>query len=184
MEAVEAVDPVAVRRSACTVARLPSTDILAAARLVDCVVSEAISVVEQVTVTPVTVAASVEIWVEVVDWSTMTKIFAMVDMTAAQVVTTALVCRPVELEVELPVRDDVVFWAAARPAELAVRAAASASREEVDWPHEAIAFIPSSSACLQAEKLPLQYLSWAVTSLFSLEILQFLKEKPIKESIT
>lgn len=168
MSEEEAVDPVAVRRSACTVASWASTDALAVARLVPCVVSEAISVVVQVTVTPVTVAASVEIWVEVAISLTMTRILAMFVMTSAQEVTTALMWRPVEL----PVREEVVFEAAARPAELAVRAAASASREVVLEAHEDIAFMPSSSIVLQAEKFPLQYPSWAVTFLFALETLQ------------
>jgi len=136
----DAVVPVAVSRSAWTVANSDETVVTAVAKDVTWLVSEVFSAVVQVTVTLVTVAARTEIWLEAGFWSTRVSSLVMVDTTAAQVVTAALVL----LEVLLARLLAVVF-AAVRPAEFWVSVFALAFKLSVDSEEAEMAFRPSSS---------------------------------------
>lgn len=136
----DAVVPVAVSRSAWTVANSEETVVMAVSREVTWLEREAFSVVVQVTVTLVTVAASTEIRLEAGFWSTRESSLVMVETTAAQVVTAARVL----LEV-LFARLLAVVLAAVRPAEFWVSALALAFKLSVDSEQAEMAFRPSSS---------------------------------------
>merc|ERR1719220_2543305 len=82
-------------------------------------------------------------------------------ITSAQVAAAAR-----ELEVELA-RLSTLVLAASIPAEFSVRVFAEARRSAFEVAQEDIAFIPSSSACLQAENSVLQFFSCAVTAFWS-----------------
>jgi len=165
----DAVVPVAVSRSAWTVANSDETVVTAVAKDVTWLVSEVFSAVVQVTVTLVTVAARTEIWLEAGFWSTRVSSLVMVDTTAAQVVTAALVL----LEVLLA-RLLAVVLAAVRPSEFWVSAFALAFKLSVDSEQAEMAFRPSSSYVLHREKFPLQRFSCAIIALELSEILQAL----------
>merc|ERR1719431_2083497 len=165
----DAVVPVAVSRSAWTVANSEETVVMAVSREVTWLEREAFSVVVQVTVTLVTVAASTEIRLEAGFWSTRESSLVMVETTAAQVVTAARVL----LEMLLA-RLLAVVLAAVRPAEFWVSALALAFKLSVDSEQAEMAFRPSSSYVLHREKFPLHWLSWAIMALELSEILQAL----------
>merc|ERR1711934_620629 len=75
---------------------------------------------------------------------------------------------PVELELA---RLSTLVLAESRPAELAVSVLAEASKSAIEVEQDDIAFIPSSSACLQAEKFDLQLASWASIAVWDVLIL-------------
>lgn len=153
MEVLEAVVPVAVARSSCTVASSSLTEEIAASREVTWVVKEAFSEEVQVTVTLVTDLHRVEILVEAGFWSVRVMMVVMAVTTEAQ---EEAVARELELVELLLVRLEAVALAAVRPAELSVRALAFCRRDAEDWEQAEMAFRPSSSYVLHREKFALQ----------------------------
>jgi len=162
--------PVAISRSSLMVAKEPSTDSFAAARSELEVARDVFSASEQVTVEATEVIFVVR--VVTVEFSgfaaTMVLISVTMVMISAQLAAAALF-----LVVELA-RLSTFVLAESRPAEFAFRVLAEASRSDFEVEHDDIAFIPSSSACLHAEKFPLQRLSWATTAFWVVLILHFL----------
>jgi hypothetical protein len=151
--------PVAISRSSLMVAKDPSTDSFAAARSELEVARDVFSSSEQVTVEATEVIFVVR--VVTVEFSGFAAIMVLISVTmvmiSAQLAAAALFL-PVELELA---RLSTLVLAESRPAELAVSVLAEASKSAFEVEQDDIAFIPSSSACLQAEKFDLQLLSWA-----------------------
>jgi hypothetical protein len=108
---------------------------------------------------------------------TALRIASLVVITSAHVVAAVEVVVVVAARFWRPlaeaVRPAVVAWAAARPAELAVSAAASAIRSAVEKEQACAAFIPVSSIFLQALKLSVQDRTCRVTFLLSSKMSQF-----------
>jgi len=152
--------PLAISRSSLIVAKDPSTDSFAAARSELEVARDVFSASEQVTVEDTEVIFVVR--VVTVEFSgfaaTMVLISVTMVMISAQLSAAriAAAAAKIGLLVPLPARLSTFVLAASRPAEFAVNVLADASKSAFEVEHEDIAFIPSSSACLQAEKLPLQ----------------------------
>jgi len=146
--------PVAISRSSLMVAKDPSTDSFALARSELEVARDAFSESEQVTVEATEVIFVVR--VVTVEFSGFAATIVLISVTmvmiSAQLAAAALVL------VEFA-RLSTFVLAESRPAELAVKALADASKADFEVAQDDIAFIPSSSAVLQAEKLPLQYFS-------------------------
>jgi len=146
--------PVAISRSSFMVAKDPSTDSFALAKSALEVASFVFSSAEQVTVEATDVIFVVR--VVTVEFSgfaaTMVLISVTMVMISEQFAAAALV-------LEEFARLSTFVLAESRPAELAVRVLADASKASFEVAQDDIAFIPSSSACLQAEKFPLQLLS-------------------------
>jgi len=156
--ASEGVVPVAISRSALTVAKELSTESFAAARSELEVAREVFSASVQVTLEATEVIFVVR--VVTVEFSgfaaTMVLISVTMVMISAQLAAAALAFLDVELA-----RLSTFVLAESRPAEFAVNVLADASKSALEVEHDDIAFIPSSSACLHAEKLPLQAVNWA-----------------------
>jgi len=150
--------PVAISRSSLIVAKDPSTDSFAAARSELEVAKDVFSASVQVTVEATEVIFVVR--VVTVEFSgfaaTMVLIWVTMVMISAQLSAAARLFR-----VELA-RLSTFVLAESRPAEFADKVLADASKSAFEVEHDDIAFIPSSSACLQAEKLPLQLCNWAI----------------------
>lgn len=152
------VVPVAISRSALIVAKELSTDAFAAARSELEVAKDVFSASVQVTVEATEVIFVVR--VVTVEFSgfaaTMVLISVTMVMISAQLAAAALAgLKRVELA-----RLSTFVLAESRPAEFAVNVAADASKSAFEVEHDDIAFIPSSSACLQAEKVVLQLFNW------------------------
>lgn len=158
--------PVAISRSSLMVANDPSTDSFALAKSELEVAKEVFSASEQVKPVADVILVVRVVTVEFSGFeATMALISVTMVMISAQLAAAALV-------LVFPARLSTVVFAESRPAEFAERVLAEANKAAFDVEHEDIAFIPSSSACLQAEKFPLQLLSWAITNFWSLLILQ------------
>jgi len=154
----EGVVPVAISRSALIVAKELSTDSFAAARSELDVAKDVFSASVQVTVEATEVIFVVS--VVTVEFSgfaaTMVLISVTMVMISAQLAAAALAgLKRVELA-----RLSTFVLAESRPAEFAVNVAADASKSAFEVEHDDIAFIPSSSASLQAEKAVLQLFNW------------------------
>jgi hypothetical protein len=150
--------PVAISRSSLMVAKDPSTDSFAAARSELEVARDVFSSSEQVTVEATEVIFVVR--VVTVEFSGFAAIMVLISVTMVMISAqlAAALFLPVELELA---RLSTLVLAESRPAELAVSVLAEASKSAFEVAQDDIAFIPSSSACLQAEKFDLQLASWA-----------------------
>jgi len=159
--------PVAISRSSLMVAKDPSTELFALSRSELEVARDVFSESEQVTEAELICVVRV-VTVEFSGFAAMMVLISVtMVMISAQLAAAALVL------VELARLSTFVF-AESRPAEFSVRVLADASKADFEVAHDDIAFIPSSSACLQAEKFALQLASWAITNFWVLLILHFL----------
>jgi hypothetical protein len=163
------VVPVAISRSSLMVAKDPSTDSFAAARSELEVARDVFSASEQVTVEATEVIFVVR--VVTVEFSGFAATMVLISVTMVMISAQLAAARAFLLELA---RLSTLVLAASRPAELAVSVLADASKSACEVARDDIAFIPSSSACLQAEKFPLQYFSCSSTATWVVWILHFL----------
>jgi len=142
--------PVAISRSSFMVAKDPSTDSFALAKSELEVARLVFSSAEQVTVEATDVIFAVR--VVTVEFSGFAATMVLISVTMVMISEQFAAA----LVLEELARLSTFVLAESRPAEFAVRVLADASKADFEVAQDDIAFIPSSSAVLQAEKFPLQ----------------------------
>jgi len=142
--------PVAISRSSFMVAKDPSTDSFALAKSELEVARLVFSSAEQVTVEATDVIFAVR--VVTVEFSGFAATMVLISVTMVMISEQFAAA----LVLEELARLSTFVLAESRPAEFAVSVLADASKEDFEVAQDDIAFIPSSSAVLQAEKFPLQ----------------------------